>query len=274
VPRLSESVSALRVDPPLVGRHDVDGLVDELATRGVRTDRISLTRVANMIALFDRLRATMTFPDYMGSGWDSLDDAADDIAADTEFPLVHIIDDITDLLQRDPRLALDIALHLDLAAREWRSENIEWHVLFPVPNPPPPLSRPARRAPRTHIDLAALSALMVARGDPRLIEDVDVPELLRRAERQELLVGRVRLDREHPPIDPDVPDIVVADGLQQLIADHPGAALNTVLTLGVPYRTGLPVIYSGTGWRRTDQGAGAGFTDLTDVDIANDTGGS
>ena len=98
--------------PRLFERDRASDLRDELLSQGVRAAAIDLSTVATRSEFFDQLRTVLVFPDWCGSGWDSLDDAFEEIRLESSFPCFVLIYGLQDMLPRDLHLALEVVIRL------------------------------------------------------------------------------------------------------------------------------------------------------------------
>ncbi|MFC4949614.1 barstar family protein [Pseudonocardia sp. GCM10023141] len=239
-------------EPHLLTEAALTTLLTAARAHGVRVGRISIGAAANDVDIFDALRTVFTFPDYCGSGWDSFDDASDDIAEDTEFPLLMVVDGAFPLLARDPHRALHFLLNAADEARRWTAEGFTWTLAVATERD---LEAPRRHlpdAPRP-ADPSPWSGLLPRGGEPFMVASapripgaltVDL-ERIRSAADIDAVIDAIAAA---PPAN----GVVVADGLQRVLRREPALAAQIVLALDVSYRHGFLVLYPGSGneWTR------------------------
>lgn len=100
------------VAPLLFEREGAAEVRDEFITLGARVADIDLSTVTTRPDLFDQLRSVLVFPEWCGSGWDSIDDGFEEIRAASSFPCVVFVHGLQDLLRRDVHIGLEIVIRM------------------------------------------------------------------------------------------------------------------------------------------------------------------
>lgn len=85
---------------------------EEFLSSGARVAHIDLSAIGTNADFFDQLRKVLVFPSWCGSGWDSVDDAFEEIRAESSFPCVVLFRGIQDLLRRNIHLGLEIVIRI------------------------------------------------------------------------------------------------------------------------------------------------------------------
>jgi hypothetical protein len=114
----------------LVENDDVEGLRQYLRDHGVVCVEIDVNEAASTLDVIGALKNVLLFPSWCGSSWDSIDDAFDDIRAGWSFPLAVVVHGLRSLFERDPHLALEVALRLHELANAFSAAGEQFLAVF------------------------------------------------------------------------------------------------------------------------------------------------
>jgi hypothetical protein len=85
------------------------------------------------------LKSVLPFPDWCGSGWDSIDDAFQELRALWPFPLVIAVQGLDALLARRPRVGLQTVIRFDDLSGSLSRVGAQLVVLYPADRWGPPV---------------------------------------------------------------------------------------------------------------------------------------
>lgn len=74
--------------------------------------RVDLAAAGSVFEVIETLKAVLPFPRWCGSGWDSVDDAFEEILGDWRFPMILVVSGGPTCWARDPHLLLQTVLRL------------------------------------------------------------------------------------------------------------------------------------------------------------------
>ncbi|MEO7122569.1 MAG: barstar family protein [Lacisediminihabitans sp.] len=84
--------------------------------------RIDVAEVSTSASIVATMKAALPFPEWCGSGWDSVYDAIPDLIELWNFPIVLVVDGIDALWTRSPQLLMQTSIRLaelsDILGRE------------------------------------------------------------------------------------------------------------------------------------------------------------
>jgi len=118
--------------PWLITPTTVDAVRSELGSAGGRVGQLVLSSVGTTIHLVEQLRDTLTFPDWCGSSWDSVDDAFEEIRALSTFPCFAIVEGLQELFSRNPHLALELIVRLSELESSFAAAGDQFAVIYEV----------------------------------------------------------------------------------------------------------------------------------------------
>lgn len=118
--------------PLMVATVDSDAVRADLSSNGARLGGFSLGHVTTSVEFFEQLRKVLVFPQWCGSGWDSVDDAFEEIRAASSFPCFVIADGVQALFSRDPHLALEIVVRLSELQGAFATSGDQFAVIYLV----------------------------------------------------------------------------------------------------------------------------------------------
>lgn len=127
VPPLLSASAPLMIRPV-----SADAVRSELSSAGARLSELSLGSVTTTVELFEQVRKILVLPEWCGSGWDSVDDAFEEIRAASSFPCVVLVQGLQELFARDPHLALEIVVRLSELEGAFAASGDQFAVIYQV----------------------------------------------------------------------------------------------------------------------------------------------
>ncbi len=121
---------ASRTTPILIERRQVETVRDDLVAVGALVREIELADAAETADIFAALKKVLIFPTWCGSGWDSFEDAFEEIRSESQFPLFLLVDGLHQLLERHTHLALETVVRLAEAERAFSLAGVQFVVIF------------------------------------------------------------------------------------------------------------------------------------------------
>lgn len=101
-----------RSSPMLVASGQLEALRRYAEDAGLRYVEADVSGAADTVGLIGAIRSVLPFPEWCGSGWDSIDDAFDELRTAWTFPLLLVLTGYDELLTRRQHLALEASLRL------------------------------------------------------------------------------------------------------------------------------------------------------------------
>lgn len=99
-------------EPHLLGTASADDFLRYVAANGAHSVVVDLTNVASTADVIAAFRAHLEFPDWCGSGWDSVEDAFEELRAAWAFPLAVLVQGAGRVAVDRPQLALETVVRL------------------------------------------------------------------------------------------------------------------------------------------------------------------
>lgn len=98
--------------PYLLDTDRTAALAEYAAANGAAQFTVNLTEAQSSVEIIERLKAVLPFPDWCGSGWDSIEDAFEELRTAWDFPLVLLVRGADELMALRPQLALETIVRL------------------------------------------------------------------------------------------------------------------------------------------------------------------
>lgn len=117
--------------PCLVEYAALDVLRSSLVAEAATVVEFDLSSATSSMDVIEALRRVLPFPDWCGSGWDSMDDAFEELRAAWPFPLVVIAHGLPDLLASRTHLALEVVLEFERLERAFSLGQQQYVQLYP-----------------------------------------------------------------------------------------------------------------------------------------------
>lgn len=108
-----------RSEPYLVRSDTVANLLAYASSRDARTAEVDVAGAGATGQVIDALKRSLPFPDWCGSGWDSVEDAFEELRATWGCPLLLVVRGVDHLLGSRPQLALATVVRLAELARSF-----------------------------------------------------------------------------------------------------------------------------------------------------------
>lgn len=89
-----------------------------------------ISRVQNGADVTDTLRSVLPFPEWCGSGWDSMEDSFEELHEAWQFPLVLMVSGVPALLQTQPQVAFQTVVRLSEFTRAFGLAGDDFLVLY------------------------------------------------------------------------------------------------------------------------------------------------
>jgi len=105
-------------------------LVTFFSQQGAHIAHVDISRVQNGADVTSELRSVLPFPDWCGSGWDSMEDSFEELREAWQFPLVLVVSGIPILLQSQPQVAFQTAVRLSEFSRAFGLAGEDFLVLY------------------------------------------------------------------------------------------------------------------------------------------------
>jgi hypothetical protein len=127
--------------PPLLRAKSVPYLVDDgmvpharryFQDAGAHWFDIDIAAATTVSDVIDAIRSVLPFPSWAASGWDSVEDAFEEIRAGWTFPLVLACHGLPALLHGNPHLALETNIRLDGLQNAFSIVKDQFVVLYPA----------------------------------------------------------------------------------------------------------------------------------------------
>jgi hypothetical protein len=99
-------------EPYLVEQTGLENLRSYLSSAGAKLVYVDLTAANDATDVVGALKASLPFPDWCGSSWDSIEDAFEEIRLLWSFPLALIAQGLKSLIERSPHLAMEVVLRM------------------------------------------------------------------------------------------------------------------------------------------------------------------
>lgn len=129
-PAPSPPVVHARSSPILVARGQLEALRRYAEDAEVRYVEADVSGVVDTVDLIGVIRSVLPFPAWCGSGWDSIDDAFDELRAAWTFPLLLVLTGYDELLARHQHLALEASLRLHELSEAFSRVEAQFMVAF------------------------------------------------------------------------------------------------------------------------------------------------
>lgn len=126
----SPPVVHARSSPMLVARGQLEALRRYTQDAAVRYVEADVSGAVDTVALIGAIRSVLPFPEWCGSGWDSIDDAFDELRDAWTFPLLLVLTGYDELLSRHQHLALETSLRLHELSDAFSSVEEQFMVVF------------------------------------------------------------------------------------------------------------------------------------------------
>lgn len=126
--------------PPLLRAKSAPYLIDDGAMAdvrqyfddaGARWSDIDITAADTVSGVIDAIRNVQPFPSWAASGWDSVEDAFEEIRESWPFPLVLACHGLPTLLRRNTHLALETTIRLDGLQTAFSIAKDQLIILYP-----------------------------------------------------------------------------------------------------------------------------------------------
>lgn len=110
--------------------NEVDGIKQELTSRGFSLLECDLSGVTSDISLFENIDNTMHFPDYFGNNWDALDECLTDLGWLPANGYVLFVFGASEFWRNSSLVAGKLVMSWLAAAEEWAAEEVPYHLVF------------------------------------------------------------------------------------------------------------------------------------------------
>lgn len=98
--------------PVLVEASRVEELAAHVVTGGASRVDVQIAQANSSFDVIEALKAVLVFPDWCGSGWDSIEDAFEELRSAWSFPLLMVVRGYDRLLDTHQHVALETAIRL------------------------------------------------------------------------------------------------------------------------------------------------------------------
>ena len=102
------------LSPRVMGPEAAAHLACELRRAGWTVVEVDVSTVSSSVDLFILLKQVLWFPDFFGSGWDSMNDALDELSEGWPFPLLLVMRGVTRMMANNVTYAFDAVVTLDV----------------------------------------------------------------------------------------------------------------------------------------------------------------
>jgi hypothetical protein len=99
--------------PMLVVSSELTGLKQYVARAEAHVAEADVSDVTDTVGVVGALKAVLPFPDWCASGWDSIDDAFEELRTTWPFPLMLVLRGYVRLLTSHQHVALETAIRLN-----------------------------------------------------------------------------------------------------------------------------------------------------------------
>lgn len=121
-------------EPYLADESAIAELREMAESQGANWRHIDVRGVRNSGDVIDRLKTVLPFPGWCGSGWDSIDDAFDELREMWPFPLFVQISEMQWLLAENPHAGMQTAIRLDELSRSFSRAGDQLTVVYSDPS--------------------------------------------------------------------------------------------------------------------------------------------
>lgn len=101
-----------QAEPYLVLQSRLDEFRRYVAAVGASPVDVLIGEANGAAEVIDALKAVLPFPGWCGSGWDSIDDAFEEIRRGWGFPLVVVVHGLESLITRRPHLGFNVVIRM------------------------------------------------------------------------------------------------------------------------------------------------------------------
>jgi hypothetical protein len=119
-----------RAEPYLIESAVILQLRDAASAHSADVRVVQIEDAASAADVVDALKAALPFPDWCGSGWDSVEDAFEDIRQLWRFPLIVVVDGLQPLSSTRQHLALQTVIRLGELSRAFSIAGDQLAVLY------------------------------------------------------------------------------------------------------------------------------------------------
>jgi hypothetical protein len=81
-------------------------------------------------AVVDALKVVLPFPDWCASGWDSIEDAFEEIRQGWSFPLVVVVHGLRSVLDKNPHLAFETVIRMSWLSHAFSTAGDQMMVTY------------------------------------------------------------------------------------------------------------------------------------------------
>lgn len=120
-----------RAEPYLVRLECAEAFRAYLAGVAATVREISITDAGTVSDVVRALGEALPLPDWSGHGWDSIDDAFEEIRQATDFPLVLVVHGLPEILRERPHLGLETVLGLSRLSAAFSAAQDQLLVVYP-----------------------------------------------------------------------------------------------------------------------------------------------
>ncbi len=119
-----------RAEPYLVAEGRVREFRDHVVGVGATWREVDIGNAASVGAVVDGLKGVLPFPDWCGSGWDSIEDAFEELRQGWRFPVVVAVRGLRLMLATRPHLGLEVAIRLSELSRAFSVSGDQFIVIY------------------------------------------------------------------------------------------------------------------------------------------------
>ncbi|WP_291377442.1 hypothetical protein [Demequina sp.] len=119
-----------RAEPWLVHSSQVSNLHKYLVSVGASVVEVRIGNARSVVDVVGALKEVLEFPRWCGSGWDSIDDAFEELRAAWPLPLGIVVRGLPELLAGWPHLALETVLGLSRLSKGFGVEGDQVLVFY------------------------------------------------------------------------------------------------------------------------------------------------
>lgn len=119
-----------RADPYLVAQSQVQALEAYFESRDAAVVSVEVSSAHDEPSVVGALKSVLPFPDWCGSGWDSMEDAYEELRQAWTFPLVLLVHGTPALVSAHPQVALQTVVRLSDFTRAFSSSGEQLVVVY------------------------------------------------------------------------------------------------------------------------------------------------
>jgi hypothetical protein len=112
IPLPSSPTILERSEPYLIEEARLEEFAEFVRSEGGTPVAIDIASATDTASVINEMKAVLSFPDWCGSSWDSIDDAFEEIRQGWVFPLVLIARGLPSVLKVRPHLGLQVVIRL------------------------------------------------------------------------------------------------------------------------------------------------------------------